>query len=54
MRIILKVSSSYVYCDGGCDFALVDLTPELAVLALGRIATLRGQKNLDPDIAETY
>ena len=54
MRIILKVSSNNEYCDGGCEFALVDLTPELAALALGRIGTLREQKNLDPDIIETY
>jgi hypothetical protein len=54
MRIILKVSSSNEYCDGGCEFALVDLTPELAALALQRIATLRKQKSLDPDIDETY
>ena len=54
MRIIVKVSSNNEYCDGGCEFALVDLTPELAALALGRIATLREQKNLDPDIIETY
>ena len=30
MRIVLKVSSSNEYCNGGCEFALLDLTPELA------------------------
>jgi hypothetical protein len=54
MRIILKVSSSNEYCDGGCEFALIDLTPELAALALQRIAALREQKALDPNIDETY
>jgi hypothetical protein len=54
MRIILKVSSSNEYCDGGCEFALVDLTPELAALALQRVAALKDQKALDPNIAETY
>ena len=54
MRIILKVSSSNEHCNGGCEFALLDLTPELARLALERIATLREQKSLDPDIDETY
>ena len=54
MRIILKVSSSNEYCDGGCEFALVDLTPELARLALERIAVLRDQKKLDPNVVETY
>jgi hypothetical protein len=54
MRIILKVSSSNEHGHGGCEFALLDLTPELARLALARIAMLREQKNLDPDIIETY
>ncbi|MGD0324185.1 MAG: hypothetical protein ABSD45_10665 [Terriglobia bacterium] len=54
MRIVLRVSSNNEYCNGGCEFALVDLTPELAELALGRIATLREQKSLDPDVDETY
>ena len=54
MRITLKVSSGNEYCDGGCEFALVDLTPELAALALRRIAALKEQKSLDPDIDETY
>ena len=54
MRILLKVSSSNEYCDGGCEFALVDLTPELAALALQRIAALRDQKTVDPNIVETY
>ena len=53
MRIVLKVSSSNEYCDAGCEFALVDLTPELAALALERIAALRDQKTLDPNIDET-
>ncbi len=54
MRIILKVSTTNEYCDGGCEFASVDLTADLAALALGRIATLKEQKSLDPDIIETY
>jgi hypothetical protein len=41
MRIALKVSSNNEHSDGGCEFVLVDLTPELAALALGRIDTLR-------------
>ena len=44
MRIILKVSSSNEHCNGGCEFALLDLTPELARLALGRIATQGREK----------
>ena len=54
MRIALKVTSSNEYSNGGCEFALLDLTPEIAALALRRIRTLREQKNLDPDIDETY
>jgi hypothetical protein len=54
MRIALKVTSSNEYCNGGCEFALVDLTPDLVALALGRVATLREQRNLDPDIDEMY
>ena len=54
MRILLKVTSSNEYCDGGCEFALVDLSPELAALALQRIAALRDQMTLDPNIVETY
>ena len=54
MRIVLRVSSNNEYCNGGCEFALVDLTPELAALALRRVAVLREQKSLDPDIDETY
>ena len=54
MKVALKVSSSNENCIGGCDFALVELTPELAALALRRIAALREQKKLDPDIDETY
>jgi hypothetical protein len=53
MRIVLKVTSSNEYCDGRCEFALVDLTPELAALALQRIAALRDQKTVDPNIVET-
>ena len=54
MRIILKVSSSNEYCDRECEFALVDLSPELAAMALQRIAALKDQKALDPNIVETY
>ena len=52
MRLLLKVTSSNEYDDGGCELALLDLTPELAALALQRIAALREQKTLDPNIDE--
>ena len=50
MKVILRVSSNNEHCDGGCELALVDLTPQLAGMALRRIAVLREQKSLDPDI----
>ena len=54
MRLLLKVTSSNEYNNGECEYALVDLTPDLATLALGRIAALRDQKTVDPNIVETY
>ncbi len=54
MRLLLKVTSNNEYYDGGCEFVLLDLTPELATLALGRIAALREQKILDPNIDELH
>ena len=54
MRVVLKVTSSNENYNGGCEYALLDLTPDLASLALRRIAVLKEQKNLDPDIDETY
>jgi len=53
MHIVLKVTSSNEYCDGGCEFALVDLNGRLSALALQRIAALRDQMTLDPNIDQT-
>jgi hypothetical protein len=54
MKLVLKVSSNNEHCDGGCELALVDLSPELAALALRRMVVLREQKSLDPDVDKTY
>jgi hypothetical protein len=54
VRVVLKVTSSNENCNGGCEYALLDLTPELATLAVRRIAVLNEQKNLDPDLDETH
>jgi hypothetical protein len=54
MTLVLKVSSNNEHCDGGCELALVDLSPELAALALRRMVVLREQKSLDPDVDESY
>ena len=48
MKIVLKVSSGNQDWDGGCAFAVVELSEVLATLAQRRIAALREQKNVDP------
>jgi hypothetical protein len=48
MRIILKVSNNNAYCNGGCEFALMDLMPELGALALGRITALSSDSSGTP------
>jgi hypothetical protein len=52
MRLICVVTGSDDAF--GCDYALVDLTPELAKLACRRIAILKGQKRLDESLVESY
>jgi hypothetical protein len=54
MRVILKVWSSSPHWNGGCDYAIVDLAPELASVALRRIGTLREQQAGDPQLDESY
>ncbi len=54
MTLLPRVSSSNQYCDGGCEFALVELTRELANVALRRIQVLKDYKKVDEWIYETY
>ena len=54
MRVILKVWSSSPHWNGGCDYAIVELAPELASVALRRIGTLREQQAADPQLDESY
>jgi hypothetical protein len=54
MRVVLKVWSGNPNWDGRCDYAMVDLTPEFAALALGRIGTVREQQATDPELNESY
>ena len=54
MRVILKVTSGNEHYSGGCEYALLDLAPELAALALRRIAVLKELEKLDPQIDETH
>jgi len=54
MRVGLKVWSGNPNWDAGCEYAMVDLTPEFAALALGRIGTVREQQATDPELEESY
>ena len=54
MKLILRVSSSNEYCDGGCEFASINLTRELANITLRRIHVLKDHKKVDESIYETY
>ncbi len=54
MKLLLRVSSNNQYCDGGCEFAAVDLTRELASIALRRIQVLKEYKKNDESVYETY
>lgn len=54
MRVVLKVWSSSPDYSGGCDYAVVGFSEELAKLTLRRINVLSEQKVLDPSLDETY
>ena len=54
MQVVLKVWSNNPDHSGGCDFALVEITPDFARLALRRIEVLREQKALDAALDEMY
>jgi sulfur carrier protein ThiS len=53
VQIVLKVWSSNPDYNGGCDFAVVEITPELAKLALRRITLLGEQRGVDSAVCET-
>ena len=38
----------------GCDYVLVNLTPNLAQLACRRVAMLKEQKHMDDSLVESY
>lgn len=52
MKLISTVSSDHDAL--GCDYAVIDLSPVLARLALGRVSILKAQKNADPQLDEMY
>jgi len=54
VKLLLRVLSSNQYCDGGCEFASIDLTGELAKIALRRIQVLKDHKKIDGSIYEIY
>jgi hypothetical protein len=54
MKLILKTSSTCEDYSGGCDYALVHLTPELAGVCLKRIGKLRRERLKDRDLYEKY
>jgi hypothetical protein len=54
LNLVLKVTSTNENYSAGCDYAFVELTAELATIALRRIQTLREQKKLDAYIDESY
>jgi hypothetical protein len=53
MRVLLKVWSSNPDYDGGCDYAAVEISEELAKLMLRRINVLSEQKAFDCWLYET-
>jgi hypothetical protein len=52
MKLISRVTRPDEISD--CDYALIDLTPDLARLAQTRIARLKAQKVSDGDLLEIY
>jgi hypothetical protein len=54
MQVILKVWSSNPEYSGGCEYAAVELSEELAKLTLRRMNVLSEQKAHDPALYETY
>ncbi|HEX5481856.1 MAG TPA: hypothetical protein VFZ08_04445 [Terriglobia bacterium] len=53
MRLISMVTSDAAH-DPECDYAVIDLTPELARVALRRINAFNVQKTADDDLIEMY
>ena len=54
MKLVMNVSSRNENDDGGCVLACIDLTPQLAELALQRIEILLKLQSQDPDADEIY
>ncbi len=52
MKLISRITCPDEISD--CDYALIDLTPDLARLGLSRIARLKEYKASDNDLLQTY
>jgi hypothetical protein len=52
MKLTSTVSSDHE--TSGCDYALIDLSPDLASLALNRVSSLKALKRIDPQLDEIY
>ena len=54
MQIILNAHSSNEHYNGDCDYAVIDLTPELAEQIRNRVALARQARQQDNDLYELY
>ena len=54
MHLILNVHSSNPHYNGGCDYAVVELTPALAKRIRSRVALARKARQKDNDLWELY
>ena len=54
MQVVLKVWTSNAEYSGGCDYAAVEISEELAKHMLRRMNVLNEQKGSDPALYETY
>ena len=54
MRVLLKAWSSNPEYSGGCDYAAVEMSKDLAKLMLRRIDIQSEQSAVDPPLYETY
>lgn len=52
MKLVSTVAIDHNALD--CEYATIDLNPDLSRLALRRVSTLKAQKNADPQLDEMY
>lgn len=54
MRLLLYVSTDNEWADDDCDAAYLDLTPELAKIALARVELCQKLREADKNFTEAY